>query len=305
MLLLPGNSSVAQRVQGAFVAEEEIRKVVAHWRRQAPEVVYVSGVEGDDDDAVTSSANAFSGRRRRRCDDVAPGDGARRAQPARVHVDAPAQAEGRLRPGRTADGPARAARRRRPERGLEGPRRADDRRGVRAAPASRARATAVLAARCCAWRNDQLQVRDGGAGSLAGRVVALLRRDVGVPEEPGRLGQAGRHAARRRDGADRRARSGRPDRRQHVRLHRRRPAREHRHRARPRRSAAGRRPPRRHRVHGRALRRRARRRAARGRSGGRLRGADAEADPGRATHRFRGSTCSTCRGRRRRARGRT
>ena len=60
MLLLPGNSSVAQRVQGAFVAEEEIRNVVAHWRRQAPEVVYVSGVEGDDGDAVTSSANAFS-----------------------------------------------------------------------------------------------------------------------------------------------------------------------------------------------------------------------------------------------------
>ena len=60
MLLLPGNSSVAQRVQGAFVAEEEIRNVVAHWRRQAPEVVYVSGVEGDDADAVTSSANAFS-----------------------------------------------------------------------------------------------------------------------------------------------------------------------------------------------------------------------------------------------------
>jgi S-DNA-T family DNA segregation ATPase FtsK/SpoIIIE len=60
MLLLPGNSSVAQRVQGAFVAEEEVRKVVAHWRRQAPEVTYVSGVEGDDEDAVTSSANAFS-----------------------------------------------------------------------------------------------------------------------------------------------------------------------------------------------------------------------------------------------------
>ena len=60
MLLLPGNSSVSQRIQGAFVAEEEIRNVVAHWRRQAPEVVYVSGVEGDDGDAVTSSANAFS-----------------------------------------------------------------------------------------------------------------------------------------------------------------------------------------------------------------------------------------------------
>jgi DNA segregation ATPase FtsK/SpoIIIE, S-DNA-T family len=48
MLLLPGNSSVAQRIQGSFVSEEEVRKVVAHWRRQAPEVVYVSGVEGDE-----------------------------------------------------------------------------------------------------------------------------------------------------------------------------------------------------------------------------------------------------------------
>jgi len=48
MLLLPGNSNVAQRIQGAFVSEDEVRKVVAHWRRQAPNVVYVSGVEGDD-----------------------------------------------------------------------------------------------------------------------------------------------------------------------------------------------------------------------------------------------------------------
>ena len=49
MLLLPGNSNVSQRIQGSFVSEEEVRKVVAHWRRQAPEVVYVSGVEGEDD----------------------------------------------------------------------------------------------------------------------------------------------------------------------------------------------------------------------------------------------------------------
>ena len=50
MLLLPGNSNVSQRIQGSFVSEEEVRKVVAHWRRQAPEVVYVSGVEGDESD---------------------------------------------------------------------------------------------------------------------------------------------------------------------------------------------------------------------------------------------------------------
>jgi S-DNA-T family DNA segregation ATPase FtsK/SpoIIIE len=40
---------VSQRIQGSFVSEEEVRKVVAHWRRQAPEVVYVSGVEGEQD----------------------------------------------------------------------------------------------------------------------------------------------------------------------------------------------------------------------------------------------------------------
>jgi S-DNA-T family DNA segregation ATPase FtsK/SpoIIIE len=55
MLLLPGNSNVSQRIQGSFVSEEEVRKVVAHWRRQAPEVVYVSGVEGEEDGAGASS----------------------------------------------------------------------------------------------------------------------------------------------------------------------------------------------------------------------------------------------------------
>ena len=48
LLLLPGNSSVAQRIQGAWVGEEEVRKVVGHWRRQAPEPEYVTGVEGDE-----------------------------------------------------------------------------------------------------------------------------------------------------------------------------------------------------------------------------------------------------------------
>jgi S-DNA-T family DNA segregation ATPase FtsK/SpoIIIE len=46
LLLLPGNTSVAQRVQSAWVGENEVRNIVAHWKRQAPEVVYVSGVEG-------------------------------------------------------------------------------------------------------------------------------------------------------------------------------------------------------------------------------------------------------------------
>jgi len=62
MLLLPGNTSNPHRVQGSFVSEEEVRAVVAHWREQAPEVTYVSGVDGADDapDLVTSSSNSVS-----------------------------------------------------------------------------------------------------------------------------------------------------------------------------------------------------------------------------------------------------
>jgi S-DNA-T family DNA segregation ATPase FtsK/SpoIIIE len=48
MLLLPGNSNIAQRIQGSWVGEDEVRKVVSHWRRQSPEVVYVSGIEGEE-----------------------------------------------------------------------------------------------------------------------------------------------------------------------------------------------------------------------------------------------------------------
>jgi S-DNA-T family DNA segregation ATPase FtsK/SpoIIIE len=48
MLLLGSSSNVAQRVQGAWVSEEEVRRVVAFWRRQAPDVTYVTGIEGDE-----------------------------------------------------------------------------------------------------------------------------------------------------------------------------------------------------------------------------------------------------------------
>jgi DNA segregation ATPase FtsK/SpoIIIE, S-DNA-T family len=80
MLLLPGNTSVPNRIQGSWVGEDEVRKIVKHWRAQAPEPVYTSDVEGDDSgvgapvgaqqmsldagfasvDDVTSDANAFS-----------------------------------------------------------------------------------------------------------------------------------------------------------------------------------------------------------------------------------------------------
>src|SRR5437879_8732338 len=35
LLLLSASSNVARRVQGAWISEEEVRKVVAHWRRQS------------------------------------------------------------------------------------------------------------------------------------------------------------------------------------------------------------------------------------------------------------------------------
>ena len=77
MLLLPGNTSIPNRIQGSFVGEDEVRKVVKHWRSQAPEPVYTQNVEGDqtgtgsssagqqqaldvDSLDVTSDANAFS-----------------------------------------------------------------------------------------------------------------------------------------------------------------------------------------------------------------------------------------------------
>ena len=48
MLLLGAASSTPRRIQGAWVGEDEVHKVVAHWRRQAPKVVSTMGLEGDD-----------------------------------------------------------------------------------------------------------------------------------------------------------------------------------------------------------------------------------------------------------------
>ena len=60
MLLMPGNTNVPQRIQGSWVDEEEVRKVVAHWRRQSPEVVYVSGIEGEAGGTGNSGGGASS-----------------------------------------------------------------------------------------------------------------------------------------------------------------------------------------------------------------------------------------------------
>ena len=59
MLLLSANSSIPRRIQGCWVSESEIAQVVAHWRRQAPEVSYTEGVA--DTEASQSSAGLPGG----------------------------------------------------------------------------------------------------------------------------------------------------------------------------------------------------------------------------------------------------
>jgi S-DNA-T family DNA segregation ATPase FtsK/SpoIIIE len=56
MLLLPGNSSVANRIQGAFITEEEVRDVVAHWKGQAQEAITSADIEGDANGAAMPTA---------------------------------------------------------------------------------------------------------------------------------------------------------------------------------------------------------------------------------------------------------
>ncbi|HET9058768.1 MAG TPA: DNA translocase FtsK [Acidimicrobiales bacterium] len=55
MLMVTASSSLAQRLQGPWVDEEDVRKVVAHWRRQSGPS-YVEGVEGADAPGGAGSA---------------------------------------------------------------------------------------------------------------------------------------------------------------------------------------------------------------------------------------------------------
>ena len=48
MLMLTASSSRTERIQGAWVDEDCVRKVVAHWRRQTAKPNYVEGIQGDD-----------------------------------------------------------------------------------------------------------------------------------------------------------------------------------------------------------------------------------------------------------------
>lgn len=61
MLLLGPSSSIAQRVQGSWVTEEEVRNIAAFWKRQTPELVYDEAVQGSGEEASGSSMGSSSG----------------------------------------------------------------------------------------------------------------------------------------------------------------------------------------------------------------------------------------------------
>jgi S-DNA-T family DNA segregation ATPase FtsK/SpoIIIE len=65
MLLLGPASSVPRRIQGAWADEDEVRKVVAHWRKQNPQVVEEVNLGDDGEDQAFPGMGGGSG----------PGDG--------------------------------------------------------------------------------------------------------------------------------------------------------------------------------------------------------------------------------------
>jgi len=61
MLVLDGGSSVPRRIQGAWVTEEEVRKVASVWKRQAPDVAFDESVQGKDDDGMGGVSGSGGG----------------------------------------------------------------------------------------------------------------------------------------------------------------------------------------------------------------------------------------------------
>ncbi|MGY6502156.1 MAG: DNA translocase FtsK [Acidimicrobiales bacterium] len=62
MLVLTSTSSLAQRIQGAWVTEEEVRDVAKAWRKQAPDVAYLEEVQAESENtALALSGGGSSG----------------------------------------------------------------------------------------------------------------------------------------------------------------------------------------------------------------------------------------------------
>jgi S-DNA-T family DNA segregation ATPase FtsK/SpoIIIE len=52
---------VARRIQGAWVTEDEVRKIASVWKRQAPEVRFDDSVQGSDDGLGGASSGGGGG----------------------------------------------------------------------------------------------------------------------------------------------------------------------------------------------------------------------------------------------------
>jgi S-DNA-T family DNA segregation ATPase FtsK/SpoIIIE len=61
MLLLGPSSSIAQRVQGSWVTEDEVRNIAAFWKRQTPELVYDEAVQGSEEGAPIPGSSGGGG----------------------------------------------------------------------------------------------------------------------------------------------------------------------------------------------------------------------------------------------------
>ncbi len=62
MLLVGASTTVAQRIQGCWVSEREVRGVVGHWRRQAPEIAFDdAAVQGTDEGGSPGSGGGGGG----------------------------------------------------------------------------------------------------------------------------------------------------------------------------------------------------------------------------------------------------
>ncbi|HKY14845.1 MAG TPA: DNA translocase FtsK 4TM domain-containing protein [Microthrixaceae bacterium] len=57
MLVMDPSSSIANRIQGCWVEEKEVHKIVSHWRRQAPELAFVEDVQGEENLGAVSGGS--------------------------------------------------------------------------------------------------------------------------------------------------------------------------------------------------------------------------------------------------------
>ena len=118
MLYLSASSNILQRIQGAWVTEEEVRKVVAHWRRQALKSRTSRASRARARPAASEgSAAARATRTTTSCSKPPWSWSSRRSSAPRRCCSASSRSGS---PRRAAHGPPRAARRGRTVRGIEG-----------------------------------------------------------------------------------------------------------------------------------------------------------------------------------------